>query len=293
MPKQNQFLEKRKTGLRLQKSLAYEVLLEDTKKIMPEIALERSLTVFQDARIAFDDALSTYWKTVRDTPLLTAFLDWMKEHRSNDLTLEYAKIIVENGLIQFLDVKKQPVKLCDLTQANLKIQIDEIRCREKYSIMVREKLVGVFLVFFSWLSTHTLQYVPELEDPDKQRTGARLMDHETFISLVELLDERCRMIAKLLYFGGDRTLDEVVKLQIEDVDFKNQRINLQGVLVNYPRHVFEDIKLLIGNRSSGAVFLGRNSSSINPSTMFRKFKETGHILGIHELSPKALTAQKS
>ena len=201
---------------------------------------------------------------------------------------------MENGLIQFTDDAKKPVKLGDLLHMKLNIQrqIEVIRCQRKYSISDRERLVDAFLDFFKWLSHQTSSYTPKFEDPDKEKTENRLLDHDTFVSLLDSLDDRCRVIAKLLYFGGGKTLDQVVKLQAEDVDFKKGKIEIQGHWIIYPLHVFDDLKFLIGKRSSGPIFLGRNDTSINPSTIFRNFKEVSTVLGLPEMSPKSLTANK-
>lgn len=69
------------------------------------------------------------------------------------------------------------------------------------------------------------------------------------------------------------------------IDFKNKSIS-------YPKHIFSDIKLFIGTKTRGSLFTGRNNTSINPSTIFRNFKEIGLILDLSELSPKFLTENR-
>jgi integrase len=276
----------------LNKCLSYERFLEKAKNMMAENALKDSIAAFQEGRNFFDEALKRYWAISRKTPLIAAFLDWIKEKRSSDLMLERSEILLENSLIQFSNDMKNPIMLSDLTLKGLSLQIEEIRCQKKYSITEREQLVDAFLDFFRWLSIHTFSCTPVLQDPDKERVKERSLNHDVFVSLLDALDARCCIIAKLLYFGGNRTLEEAVKLHVGDVDFKNHRINMQGELVAYPLHLFYDLKLLIGKRASGAVFLGRNNTSINPSTMFRKFKEVGSLLGLPELSPKSLISNR-
>lgn len=290
MAKQNKLLEEQK--LMPQTNLAYEELLEDAKTIIPEYALETSMLVLQEGIASFEDASNNIWKIARDMPLLAAFLEWIKENPSNHLVYKYAKILMQNGLIKFTGAKNKPVKLRDLELSDIIQQIEEIRCQRKYSIADREQLVETFLGFLRWLKINTNNFIPEIEDPDRQKTEDRMLDHAIFASLLDLLDDRCCIIAKLLYFGGRRTLDEVVRLNVEDIDFLNHQIKMQSELIQYPRHVLEDLKFLIENRSVGPVFLGRNNTSINPSTMFRKFQEISPILGIHELSPKSLTSNK-
>lgn len=173
----------------------------------PHLALDDSIKIFQEERNSFYDALTAFWKNVSQTTLLVAFLDWIKEQRSYDLVVENSKILIENGLMHFSNAKKEPLKLGHLVLANLSQQIEAIRCQRNLPVFQREQLVETVLSFFRWLSIQTASYIPELEDPDKQRTKERSMPHDVFMKLLELLDERCCIIAKLLYFGGGRTLD--------------------------------------------------------------------------------------
>jgi hypothetical protein len=291
MSKQNQISEKmeKKPDLRLHKCLAYELLLEKVREKTLSKSLDQSIKAFQEERDSIHKKLTDFWKTTSQTELLVVFLDWLKEQRSYDLVMENAKILLENELIPFYDAKKVPIKLCSLTSEKLSKQIDAIRCQRKFPIYQREELVDTFVNFLRWLSIHTVSYMPEFEDPDKQRTDDRLISHDVFIRLLGLLDERCCIIAKLLYFGGNRTLEQVVSLDIQNVDFKHSRISMQGNWIDYPSHILDDLKTLVGERREGPVFLGRNNTRINPSTIFRNFKVIGPSLGILELSPKMLT----
>ena len=99
------------------------------------------------------------------------------------------------------------------------------------------------------------------------------------------------IVAKqLLYFGGDRTLDEVLNLKIPDVDFEEHLIGFGAKSVPYPLHVFADIKAIIGKRSKGKVILGRQEGDLNPATVFRNFKTAGINAGMPWLSlPSQLT----
>lgn len=294
MVKHNQPSKKANNDTMFDNFLEYEAFFDRAKKIIPGIPLEQAVSSFHEEMDSFQSALNRFKKTVKETPLLIVFLDWVKEHRPNDLAVEHSNILMDNGLIQFINAKKEPIKLADLVHLKLEIskQIEVIRCQRQYSISDRENLVETFLNFFDWLSTQTASNTPVFEDPDKQRTENRCLSHDTFVHLLDPLDERSRIIAKLLYFGGDRTLDDAVTLNIKNVDFKNQQIDIHGKLISYPLHLFDDIKSLIGKRTSGAIFLGRNNTTINPSTIFRHFKEIGPILGLHDLSPKALTENR-
>lgn len=67
---------------------------------------------------------------------------------------------------------------------------------------------------------------------------------------------------------------------------------MNGGWIDYPPQVLNDLKSLVGERRVGPVFLGRNNTCINPSTIFRNFKEVGPALGLLEFSLKALTENR-
>lgn len=101
-----------------------------------------------------------------------------------------------------------------------------------------------------------------------------------------------QLLAKLLYYGGSRTLDEVLSLDLKDVDYKEQVIRYGSQLIAYPAHVFSDIQALTEGRPkpSGRIFIGRQNANLNPATVFRNFKEAGSRIGLGDsFSPKSLT----
>jgi hypothetical protein len=95
----------------------------------------------------------------------------------------------------------------------------------------------------------------------------------------------------LLYFGGTRTLEEVLTLNIENVNIDKRFINFGLQPIAYPLHVFADIKDLSQGRKKGRVFIGRRgkSTSLNPATIFRNFKEAATEVGLGQnFTPKML-----
>lgn len=273
----------------LNRSLAFEGLMDQARKIILGDTLDLSLRHFQEGKESYHKAKQKFAKVVKETPLLATFLDWIHLKEPYEIDVENARILMESGLLPFVSDKGNILTISDLRILNLHHQIDLIRCQKRYSLSEREQFVRTFLNFFKWLANQTDSFIPQLEDLDEERTRNRMLSYENFIRLLELLDERCQLIAKLLYFGGKRTLEEVITLQISDLDFKNAEIDFDGERISYPLHVFEDIRSLVGKRNSGAIFQGRNNTNINPSTIFRNLKIVSSSLGFHEFSPKLLT----
>lgn len=272
--------------------LAFEGFMEEAKKIVPGDDLECSLEHFRKASESYNREMQLFAKTVKKTSLLTTFLRWIQSKEPYDIDVDNARILMESGLIPFVSDEGKVLTISDLRIPNLRHQIDLIRCQKKYPVSDRELFVRTFLSFFKWLSNHTALFIPSFEDPDEERIRDRILGYDDFLRLLELLDERCQLIAKLLYFGGKRTLEDVISLQISDIDFENAEVDFAGERISYPLHVFEDIRSLVGRRTSGAVFQGRNNTSINPSTIFRNFKLISSSLGFQDFSPKLLTENR-
>lgn len=168
--------------------------------------------------------------------------------------------------------------------------INGIRNQKDLSFEIREHLVSCYISFINWLSEITSNYIKSIIDPDYSKRNGRIIDYKIFIKLLDCLDEKNQLVAKLLYFGGTRTLEEVLELDISHIDFKKNLINFKSQLVSYPQHILEDARLLIVNRKAGRVFLGRQEAPLNPSTIFRNFKEAGSRVGLgNSFSPKMLT----
>jgi integrase len=130
-------------------------------------------------------------------------------------------------------------------------------------------------------------------EKDIEKTKYRVICLEYFVKFIDKLDERYALIAKMLYFGGSRTLNEVVKLNLSSINFKRHTVNFRHQIVSYSNHIFLDIKQLVNSRKKGPVFLGRNSTTINRVTIFRNFKEAACKVGLGaSFTPKMLTEDK-
>lgn len=127
---------------------------------------------------------------------------------------------------------------------------------------------------------------------DGSGSQGRALPYPSFVSFLSALsNDKSRLVASLLYYGGSRTLEEVLQITLKDVDFEKKVVYFKSTPVNYPAHVFNDIKAIVKPRTSGRLFIGRQGSALNPATIFRNFKEAGVKIGLGSLfTPACLTA---
>ncbi len=267
----------------------YSDLLDCPDIASSKSSLLKSIERFEKEEALLKRAIQKAHTVFQNQPVLTAFLLWSKQTRVG-LGSDCAKILLEHQLIPFKNKNNELILIKDLEQYQLLYFLETIRCRTEFSIVLRELLVMNFVRFFQWLSKTIGSSYWKIEDPDEKKTRSRILAHETFIALIDRLDDRCRLVAKLLYFGGSRTLDQVLKLKLEDVVFDKQVIRFGTQIITYPRHVFLDIATLTDGRRSGPLFSGRQDSTLNPATVFRNFKEAASQIGLGDsFSPKTLT----
>lgn len=69
-------------------------------------------------------------------------------------------------------------------------------------------------------------------------------------------------------------------------------VKINTLVVSYPLHVFADIKAIIGKRTTGKVFRGRQNAPLNQTTVFRNFKKAGVKSGLgSNVTPAYLTKE--
>ena len=262
---------------------------------VPNQQLKKECELFEEQRNHIQDEYQKFVAEIGSEPLIAAFLVWVKEVGYRDAeTLEGAKMLLEQGLIGLADDKGRPWTLEKAKGFDHRTLIDTIRSHKEWALPVRENVVKAYLSFISWLSSETYSYITRLEDPDIRRSQGRALPYSSFISfLVALPNDKSRLVASLLYYGGSRTLDEILQLTIKNVDFEKGVVYFESTPVSYPEHVFNDIKTLVKPRTSGKLFLGRQSSQLNPATIFRNFKEAALKSGLGALfTPACLTASQ-
>lgn len=286
-----------KMGLELSRSPSdpFDYFIDYFKKKTPRNNLLKESENYNHLFRLAQEQEKKYKEDISQKTLISAFLTWIKYVRTieNDFfdpqNLNFLKIIVDEGSIPF-EKNGEMLTLSQINTADLTFPLEKIRSSPNLSIAVKEACVRIYLLFLRWLSLSTLEYIPSIEDPDKAKIQGRVISRDQFTKLILNLDEKGQLVAKLLYFGGSRTLEEVLSLKLEDVNFKQSLIRYGTQLVSYPAHVFSDIKVLTTPRKTGRIFLGRQNAPLNRVTIFRSFKEAGSLAGLGtDFSPKGLT----
>jgi len=257
----------------------------------PQIELWEAYESFLSFQKQFDEELERAVLKFMMQPLFPAFLAWAIGKKSFDANLiENALILLNKGYIHIVNENGDFLKIVEAKNINHNVILDHIRMSRDLSLEKREGLVTVYLSFYNWLSDQSFGLMNPLNDPDEIKRVGRVLTYPLFVKLHDQLDDKAQVVAKLLYFGGSRTLEEVLDLQINDVDFTNRLIRFDSQMISYPLHVLLDIKAITSNRSSGRVFVGRSDAPLNPATIFRNFKEAASKVGIGpSFSPKLLT----
>ena len=273
---------------------SFEFFLNYCKAKLPAQDLSKSYEAFLSERKQLEGELKKFINSISKQPLLTAFLAWVKEASLiPNFNLSLARSLLENGFIGIANKKGELWTIGNAKDFDHQNVLEVIRCHSEWSTTLREELVKAYLSFVQWLSNVTFGYIDKIEDPDLMRSHARTLPHPLFLNLIANLKDKDRLVAKLLYFGGTRTLEEVLDLKIENIDFDNHCIYFESQSTAYPMHVFSDFKVLIKDRKKGKLFLGRQNAPLNPATIFRNFKEAATESGLgNNFTPKALTINK-
>jgi integrase len=208
-------------------------------------------------------------------PLAVFILLWAESFRNDRVFgnryLAMLSDLIEAGLLPLISTKKKTILLQDLALQDPSLMIETIRCYKDWSIPKREDYVQLYQAFSKWLSDETFGYVPEAKDVDRIASQKRQIPFETYIEILNCLDLREQILAKMFYLGGQRALEEVLSVKIEDIDFKNATIQLLET-VFYPRHLFDDILRYMQDRKKGCLFIGRIGERMAHTTPFRALK---------------------
>lgn len=259
---------------------------------LPSQNLTKSFQLFSQEKNRLHEESIRAIGILSQEPFLIAFLVWIKESELSAPDRLNAKALLENGFIGITDNNGQIWTIAKAKNFDHRNVIDAIRCRRDWTFLLRENLVRTYLNFIQWLSAVTYGYLNLLEDPDLERCQNRSVAYMNFIHFLSKLKDEDQLVAKLLYFGGSRTLEEILNLTIEKVDFLQRRIHFGLQPVPYPLHVFADIQEIIQGRKKGKIFTGRRGEGtfLNPATIFRNFKEAAIAIGFEKnFTPKMLT----
>lgn len=237
--------------------------------------LERACEVFEEQKNRLHEEHKKFIGKISKEPFVASFIIWIKDFGSlRENTLKAATSLLNHDLIRIVDEEGKPWTIAKARNFDHRTILESIRSHREWSLKDRENLVQTYLAFMLWLSAETHGYINRLEDPDYHRSQGRALAYPLFITFLDALtSDNAQLVAKLLYFGGSRTMDEILQLKIEDVDFPKQLMYFNSQPVSYPAHVFTEIDALTHPRKKGKVFLGRQKAPLNPATIFRNFKE--------------------
>lgn len=278
---------------------AYEQLLRSCLSIdlqQDEKKLSTLTSDFAKSSQDLQQKVAAFKESIASSPLSAMVLLW-GDLVSNDKTLGKSQLtimrdLVETGLLPLTLNKKTTVTLQDLSSQDPSHIIDTIRCHKEWSILRREDAVLLYTAFAHWLSQETCGYVPEAKDLDRIATQKRLIAFETYLKILSHLDLREQILAKMFYLGGQRALEEVLSVKIEDVVFSRSLIRFSEDVL-YPHHLFEDIKEYIQNRKKGYLFAGKDDERVSTTTPFRALKKVAAKLGLDpEFTFKEFTKNK-
>lgn len=236
--------------------------------------LDKEITNFSKSATTLSNQIDTFRKNIAEVPLLSVIVLWVR-NLANDTfhalrNAETMHQLMKQGFIGLKDTRGNVWTLKDMVSMGHESIIEAIRCNECWSQEKTEEYIQFYIGFVNWLSEATSGYVPKAVDPDIQKTIQRKIPHSEFLTIAKHLKDRERVMAELLYYGGDRLLDEVQNLKIQDI--RENQVFFRNGSVQYPKHVFKNLLSFIGNRKKGYLFVGRNGEKIDQSVPYRALK---------------------
>lgn len=225
-----------------------------------------------------NQSVEQFKQSISSIPFLSVILFWGQQIVKDKILginhLNLMRTLIERKLIPIFKSKAVLMTFQDYTQIDHEAIINRIRSNQELYIQKREELVSFYVFFSNWVSQITYGYIENATDTDRKIAARRRLHYESYIELLSLLPERERLLTKLYYLGGERSLDEVLSLEVRNVDFAKHIIHFSDHFVRYPAHVVEDLKIYIGEREKGFVFKKKKGSDrINHTVPYRAFKQ--------------------
>lgn len=265
----------------------------------PTVGIAVLVSDYNNAKKELDNEMHHTILKFLKIPLLAAISTWGQSMMSIDFRIPSAlsKLITDNFIEVYENtsyLNSRPyLPIAEFSDVDHNKIINKIRSRRDLSHQSKEHLVGTYVSFINWLSEQTYHHIKSIVDPDLMKRQSRTIDFSIFIKLMDHLNEKAQLVAKLLYYGGSRILEDVLDLQLEDINFREFKVRFGSQIIIYPAHIFADIKAIAQDRKSGRLFLGRQEAPLNPATIYRKFKEAGSQIGLGDtFSPKSLTTNR-
>jgi integrase len=253
-------------------------LQKTSKKSLQELLHEGH--AFAKASGIIEKTVEKFQSDMHSILVLSLILLWsqytLKESSLGERHLNLMAELVQDEILP----SKKNMTLQDYAKQGHEPTIDRIRSHSTWLIQKKEDMVSFYLDFANWVNLSTYGYISLAIDPDKTITARRKFPFEAYIKLQTLLPLRERILIKLFYLGGERALEEIIALKIQDIDFKNNQIHFESHFVRYPLHVIDDIIQHIGDRKKGYVFISKQGQKINHSVPYRALKAAAAQLGL-------------
>lgn len=268
----------------------FAFFLDYCKPQLPETDLSEACRCFLHQIEQLRETFKISIGRMAEQPFLAAFLLWIKETSPNNT--DACKLLLDKQFIGLRDKTGATWTIQHARTFNHAEVMEAIRSHPALPLLKKEELVAVYLDFLNWISKQTFGYIPQTEDPDLARVQSRFFPFPHFIRLINQLEGKDRLVAKLLYYGGTHTLEEILNLKTQDIDVERRCVHFPYQDTFYPLHVFADMHAL-AKGAEGPLFVGRQKAPLNPATIFRNFKEAAISAGLEEnFTPKILTLNK-
>lgn len=239
---------------------------------------------FTSATGQISHEIENYKVKLSSIPFIATILVWAnfveKDRVFGARYLDMMRELILISIIPYKNKDGSPLTMQEFSCLNYAEIIDAIRCYTKWLEHKREDYVSFYIAFLNWLSESTCGYISKVQDLERQITMRRMLPYETYIEIITSLSLREKILAKIFYLGGNRSLDEVFSLKIEDINFLGCKINLSGSFVSYPKHVLEDLNSFIDKRKKGFVFIGRDGHRIDHTVPYRAIKAVASKLNL-------------
>lgn len=231
--------------------------------------------VFARASKKVNEVISDFKFEIQEISLASVILLWsqyaLDDRILGSRNLKMMSELFNSGVIP-LEKSHKAFSLQDLNNLGHEVIIDKLRSFLHWPIQKREEIISLYIEFGSWLSKMTFGYIPHVKDPDKLITAHREFAYDEYVNLISYLPDRERVLCKLFYLGGNRSLEEVLNLKVKDVDFKTSQINFEKYSVHYPGHVFQELKHYLAPRKKGHVFLSKQGERVHHTVPYRALK---------------------
>lgn len=261
----------------------FEQTCLELKPEFSELLINHS-SIFADSSAAVLAEIGNYHEELHLVPLLSIVLAWGREVSQDRVLgaryLELMQELISSHLLPMLHGDNL-VLLRDYVRIGHKSIINRIRSYNEWFLQKCEDAIALYVNFTNWASEFSIGYIQPATDPDRAVASTRRLSYEKYIELLTVLPPRERIITKLFYLGGARSLEDILALKIDQVNFSQGYIHFERGAIQYPQHVLEEIKTYLKGRVRGFVFSNMDSTDrINHTIPYRALKKAAQKVGL-------------